>query len=791
MFNFRLGYGRIALVSGFILIGSLGQMAGATAVGSAGSETTETLRTAHWQDLSGHYRDIELALRRSIQSPANVRRGEWDKVAERFRGLANAAEASGDSRIQAMSLGGLGLTLTYLRRFEEAEKMLERSGNLARESGQDDVFVRTLINLALTKTIQKPPPPSLVRRSTSSRRNKGRGRSLGGGGFAGQSAPGLYANAARLALEGGNYELAFQSNLYAGRYFLRQDNIADALGRFMQAGSMVADLPDYGSTRWKLELADQLTLINGTRSQNTEAARLIYSTLISVLSTQSQTSPQQETVSLRERSRATGLMARLYYQQKRYSDAADLAERAISLAEISTEGADTYEWLALLGLIEQRRGNMTGATRLLEEAVTDLQSVNVNTGFDLLLSESHFKDRITPIYLALADIYLSDKHGTKARLKEAQRVIEDFRTAEISEYYRLDCTIEAVGAILETAGSQDGTAIVYPILFDDRVEYLISANGATTRVTVNNISSFELGRMVETFLAAVKNRGSDKYLVMARELDDLLIRPIEPTLKRAGAKTLIFVPDGALRALPLAALHNGSSFLVERYSLSLVPGLKLTTRTPIEKRENEFLLVGVVNADADNLTPRGKPFSPLIHVSEELQTLEARAGKNVLRIENFTKEQFRTALKETAYSVVVLASHAEFSDNVDESFVLARDEKLTLPELEALIRATKVSGQPIDLLVLSACDTAVGGDFRAAMGLAGMAVRSGARSVLATLWKVSDESTAKAVPWFFDEHFGNELSKADALRQTQLRMMQSEYDHPYYWAPFVMIGNWE
>jgi CHAT domain-containing protein len=138
-----------------------------------------------------------------------------------------------------------------------------------------------------------------------------------------------------------------------------------------------------------------------------------------------------------------------------------------------------------------------------------------------------------------------------------------------------------------------------------------------------------------------------------------------------------------------------------------------------------------------------------------------------------------------------LATHGQFGSNPDETFVLAWDTPIKVREFQNLLRSReRGDSNPVELLVLSACQTAAG-DKQAALGLAGMAVRSGARSTLATLWAVKDESTALLMTEFYRELTQAQINKAEALRQAQLTLVQSsQFQHPFYWAPFVLVGNW-
>ena len=148
-------------------------------------------------------------------------------------------------------------------------------------------------------------------------------------------------------------------------------------------------------------------------------------------------------------------------------------------------------------------------------------------------------------------------------------------------------------------------------------------------------------------------------------------------------------------------------------------------------------------------------------------------------------------ISKTPFPVVHLATHGQFSSNAKETFVLTWDNRINVKQLGQLLQNRDTySKNPIELLVLSACQTAEG-DKRAALGLAGVAVRSGARSTLASLWAVDDQSTSAFMVEFYKQLSQPNMSKAQALRQTQISLIkQSGFKHPFYWAPFVLIGNW-
>ena len=142
-----------------------------------------------------------------------------------------------------------------------------------------------------------------------------------------------------------------------------------------------------------------------------------------------------------------------------------------------------------------------------------------------------------------------------------------------------------------------------------------------------------------------------------------------------------------------------------------------------------------------------------------------------------------------SYSIVHIASHGHFDADARKTFVLTYDGKLSLDQLERMIRPSQLRDQPVELLTLSACQTAAGDD-RAALGLGGIAVKAGARSAFATLWFVNDEASSMLVADFYTNLHGG-ISKAKALQKAQIKLLSNPlYGHPCYWAPYLIIGNW-
>jgi CHAT domain-containing protein len=233
----------------------------------------------------------------------------------------------------------------------------------------------------------------------------------------------------------------------------------------------------------------------------------------------------------------------------------------------------------------------------------------------------------------------------------------------------------------------------------------------------------------------------------------------------------------------MAALYDGTAYLVEQYAIALAPGLQLT--------HPQALAALDVKALAAGLTAARQRFIPLPHVQAELTQLQATVDSEILLNEQFTAAALERQANNSEFAVLHLATHGEFSSQADETFILAWDRKILVQELDTVLRDRDLTQpNPLELLVLSACETATG-DLRAALGLAGVAVRAGARSTLASLWTIPDESTAILMSEFYQALVTPGMSRAKALQQAQLALLRSPaFQRPRHWAPFVLLGSW-
>ncbi|MFN4858203.1 MAG: CHAT domain-containing protein [Pseudanabaena sp.] len=347
--------------------------------------------------------------------------------------------------------------------------------------------------------------------------------------------------------------------------------------------------------------------------------------------------------------------------------------------------------------------------------------------------------------------------------------------------------------------------VIYPIIYDDRIELItIPPSGKEIHKVIPNVKQVELTETVQNFLDSIRDPSSNDYLESSQQLYNWIIRPLDSDLKDAEVKTLIFVMDGILRAIPIGALHDGKQFLVQKYAIAAVPSMGLANLKIPDRRNSKILAMGLTKATKDFVA------LPNVEVETRLITSKILAENSDLFLdEKFTIENLKKQQNSKNYGIVHIASHAQFlSDSVDGAFIQFWNERLKLSDL----RTIRLGEEPIEMLTLSACQTAVGKN----LGLSGTALIYRAKSVLASLWAVSDAGTTPLMLNFYN-YYPNVKSKAIAIQQAQLDLLegrviieggkikgirnlpaipvnQASVDinlkHPYFWASFILVGNW-
>ncbi len=477
---------------------------------------------------------------------------------------------------------------------------------------------------------------------------------------------------------------------------------------------------------------------------------------------------------------ALGILGNLYARSNEPQLAQDCTEKALPLAESVQAWDIVYELQYQLGRLYQEPARAVAAyeaaVNTLDTVRKDLLSVNADLQFS-------FRENVRPVYEDLLKLYL--KAPSQDNLKKALALSGKLQLAELENF--LQCGDIKLVPLDEAAAKLDSPPVfIQIVVLNDSVEAIVKSEGKPLHY--HRTSLEEVKREVNILqdnLQDPKLRAIDisELLHHAEKLYKLLIEPAESYLPPENG-TLVFVLDSSLQNIPMALLRGGDRrYLVEKYSIAQLLGARVREPKFLPWEQSKALIAGVSQAQFG--------YRALNNVPKELQQIErSTAASQKLLNERFTRENFQKAVTGSDYPIIHLATHGEFSSDPEKTFILAYDGKINVRQLDRWLRSrTQGTRDTIELLVLSACQTAKG-DRRAGLGIAGVAVQAGARSTLATLWQVSDESTPLFMSRFYQELKAGK-TKAEALRQAQLDFLKNtRYKHPYFWAPFILAGSW-
>jgi len=489
----------------------------------------------------------------------------------------------------------------------------------------------------------------------------------------------------------------------------------------------------------------------------------------------------------RAASYALGYRGHLYEQEGRYDETLLLSRLAVGFAQQVHAPESLYQWEWQTGRILRAQNHLDQAIPAYQRAADLVQTLRPEMVAGAAETSSSFRESSGRLFFELADILLKRASETSTReeaqpyLTKAREAIELFKAAELRDYFTDECVdaFQTRPTKLEDVSRQ--AAIIYPIILPDRTEMLVSLPDGMHRLTVS-VRQEELTKEIRAFRIHLQKETTREYLRQAKHLYDLLLRPLEPMFAQFNIDTLVVVPDGALRTIPFAALNDGKQFVIAKYAVATTPGLNLTDPKPLGRDHIEVLSAGLSDA------VQGFPALP--SAVEELDAIGGLYKTHRLLNQEFRVPRMEKEMKENPFTIVHIASHGKFERDAKKSFLLTFDEKLTMDRLTEVVGYFRFRNQPLELLSLSACQTAAGDD-RVALGLAGVAIKAGARSALATLWFVSDEASSALVVEFYRQLKNPALSKAMALRQAQLKLMENpDFQHPIFWAPFLLLNNW-
>ncbi|MDY7013076.1 MAG: CHAT domain-containing protein [Cyanobacteriota bacterium] len=377
---------------------------------------------------------------------------------------------------------------------------------------------------------------------------------------------------------------------------------------------------------------------------------------------------------------------------------------------------------------------------------------------------------------------------------------QDFTTPELSA----DEIAQTLGELYRQTDNKPAVIWLVPRPQELVLVLIVPDRPPITRA-IEDANRDRLREEIATLQRAVTRPGRrTAYLAPAQQLYNWLVAPVESVLEAENIETLLLCTGEGLRSFPFAALHDGKQFIVEKYSVALIPAFKLITTTYEDVRDARVLAMGA---------SQFPELSALPAVPVELNLITPTLWQGEAFLErDFTVENLEAQRQRYPFEIVHLATHAEFnSGSPTNSFIQFADSQLDLLEMSQL----SWRDPPVELLVLSACETALG-DRNAELGFAGLALQSGVESVLASLWYVSDTGTLALMSEFYQQ-LKNAPTKIEALERAQIALIRGnvrveegklnysggsiplpeaialerppDLSHPFFWAAFTLIGS--
>jgi CHAT domain-containing protein len=491
----------------------------------------------------------------------------------------------------------------------------------------------------------------------------------------------------------------------------------------------------------------------------------------------------------RAKSSALGTIANVYIHLGQESKSIKYLSQAMGIAQ-SVEAWDiAYEWQWQLGQLYKKSNRIqeaipayTAAVHSLELVRNSILSINPEIQFA-------FKDKVEPVYQEYMELLLSQDNINFRQIIQTQ---EQLKLAELENFLQCGNLIPKFSLLDVQDSSIKIPHTIYLIKLKNRIEVILrnpegdfyhhNLEVNLAEDTINTLIDFLQNQRFNSF-------AETDFMLYPQSLYKLLLAPISKYLPDTG--NLIFVLDTYFQNLPISMLHDGEKYLIDSYNISVASSSQFYQNQAFKPGQLRALVAAISEESPsfkDSLVPPN--LNPLPEVKAEIKNIRKNTvSTSELLNHEFTSDRFRQKIANSPLPVIHVSTHAQFSSDPEQTFILAWDRPMNLWDLNVLLKRQN-SQSSIDLLVLSACQTAKG-DRRSALGIAGLAAQSGARSTIATLWLVNSDSTVQLISKFY-EGLKNGLPKAEALRQAQLSLLSSpKYSHPYYWAAFVLVGAWD
>ncbi|MBD2448595.1 CHAT domain-containing protein [Nostoc sp. FACHB-152] len=718
-------------------------------------ETTASL----YQQLKDHNKAI---LAQINQAQALQTLGLYRREISLLQNLTTDLQKQPDSLVKAASFRNLGEALALAGDVQQAQKHLQQSLEIAQKLRSPDTIATAYLSLGNLAYI---PGSSTEQKNTA------------------------LADYEKAAISSNTATTKIPAQLNRLRLLIELEKWSAAQALYPEIQSQIANLPLGRSAIYaQVNLAQRLLEMRQKFPEpNPE-------TIAKILAVARQQAQQLQDV--RSESFVLGNLGHLYELSQQWSIAQDLTKQALNLSESIQAPDIAYRWYWQLGRILcqgkpqcNQQEDLTEATAAYQQAFNTLQNIRG----DLIATNKNvqfsFRETVEPVYRRLVDLLLQSSAPSQENLIQARNVIEALQVAKLQNYLQQACedTKLALDKVIDT---QDQTsAVVYAIILNDRLEVILKRPNQPLSHYATPPQQ-HIGEVVNQLYENLQEEGSyDEVQQDGQQVYNWLIQPIEKELKDSKIKNLIFVLDGPLRKIPMASLYDGQQYLVEKYAVSLALGLQVREPKPLHRETMKVLAASLT--EPPNI-PEVSGFSRLANVSVEVKEIKKTGlAVNWIADQEFTTKNFNKKLNTSTFEVVHLATHGLFGENRENTFVVTADGKLKIDDFDKLFSNQKQNHkQKIDLLILSACQTATGND-QEVMGIAGTIVQAGASSAIASLWDLDDEASVPFIKELY-EHLGQpNISRAEALRLAQQSLLKSDkYNHPRYWAPYVLVGSW-
>lgn len=463
-------------------------------------------------------------------------------------------------------------------------------------------------------------------------------------------------------------------------------------------------------------------------------------------------------------------------------------ESALGLAQSINALDIAYEWQQQLGDVYTKQGKSEAALQAYSAAIKNLTYIRGNLLPSNPDTPFFFYEKIEPVYRSYMRLLLENPH---LNLDKVVQINEELQLAELENY--LQCSTLDLVALNNLKNLTIIPSVIHIIDLGNSIQVIVQSPDKSLHY--HSVDSKLVKVHTNHLLQTLQDRNfantiNSVIIDYSQALYNSLIAPIKKYLPPDG--TLVFTLDTSFQNLPMGLLYDGKDYLLKHYNIAETLGSKVRQPKLLPKKKLRALIAGLSKSSPSFQAANApKDLTGLPSVLEEITNVKEQTNSSLLLLnEEFTYKRFIKEVSTENFPIIHLTTHAQFNSVPQLTMFFSWDKPINLLEFDSLLKQkNQINEDAIELLVLSGCETAKGNK-RSALGIAGIAAQAGARSTVATLWRVDDKSTALLMKEFYKE-LKDGKTKTEALRLAQLSLLSNpKYSHPYYWAGFLLIGGW-